>query len=31
MLGGKDSGIDLSAFRLGRFFDGTPIRPYTTI
>jgi glycine/D-amino acid oxidase-like deaminating enzyme len=31
MLSGKDSGIDLSDFRLGRFFDGTPIRPYTTI
>jgi glycine/D-amino acid oxidase-like deaminating enzyme len=31
MLGGKDSGIDLQDFRLSRFFDGTPIRPYTTI
>jgi glycine/D-amino acid oxidase-like deaminating enzyme len=31
MLGGKDSGINLDAFRLSRFFDGTPIRPYTTI
>ncbi|MDH4046514.1 MAG: FAD-binding oxidoreductase [Gammaproteobacteria bacterium] len=31
MLGGTDSGIDLSEFRLSRFFDGTPIRPYTTI
>jgi glycine/D-amino acid oxidase-like deaminating enzyme len=30
MLGGKHSGIDLKAFRLSRFFDGTPIRPYTT-
>jgi glycine/D-amino acid oxidase-like deaminating enzyme len=31
MLGGKDSGLDLKEFRLSRFFDGTPIRPYTTI
>jgi glycine/D-amino acid oxidase-like deaminating enzyme len=31
MLGGKDSGIDLSEFRLSRFYDGTPIRPYSTI
>ncbi len=27
MLSGNDSGIDLSEFRLSRFFDGTPIRP----
>ena len=27
MLTGVDSGIDLSAFRLSRFFDGSPIRP----
>jgi glycine/D-amino acid oxidase-like deaminating enzyme len=26
MLTGTATGIDLSAFRLGRFFDGTPIR-----
>jgi glycine/D-amino acid oxidase-like deaminating enzyme len=31
MLTGKDSGIDLSAFRLKRFFDGSPIRPTSTI
>jgi len=27
MLTGDDSGIDISALRLGRFFDGSPIRP----
>jgi len=31
MLTGKDSGIDISAFRLGRFFDGSPIRPQASI
>lgn len=31
MITGRDSGIDLSEFRLSRFFDGTPIRPMTTI
>ena len=31
MLTGNDSGIDLGAFRLSRFFDGTPIRPQTSI
>ena len=31
MLMGRDSGIDLSAFRLSRFFDGTPIRPQTSV
>ena len=31
MLNGNDSGIDLGAFRLGRFFDGTPIRPQTSV
>lgn len=31
MLSGKDSGMDLKEFRLSRFSDGTPIRPYTTI
>jgi glycine/D-amino acid oxidase-like deaminating enzyme len=31
MLTGADSGIDLSAFRLKRFFDGSPIRPTSTI
>jgi glycine/D-amino acid oxidase-like deaminating enzyme len=31
MLSGKDSGIDISALRLARFFDGSPIRPQATI
>jgi len=31
MLTGADVGIDLSPFRLSRFFDGTPIRPQSTI
>lgn len=31
MLTGDDSGIELSAFRLERFFDGTPIRPQSSI
>jgi glycine/D-amino acid oxidase-like deaminating enzyme len=31
MLSGKDSGIDISALRLSRFFDGSPIRPQATI
>jgi glycine/D-amino acid oxidase-like deaminating enzyme len=31
MLTGSGSGIDLSAFRLSRFFDGTRIRPHQTI
>ena len=31
MLTGNDSGIDLSAFRLRRFFDGTPIRPQHSV
>ena len=31
MLTGNGSGIDLDAFRLGRFFDGTPIRPQTSV
>lgn len=31
MLTGADNSIDLSPFRLGRFFDGTPIRPQATI
>jgi glycine/D-amino acid oxidase-like deaminating enzyme len=31
MLTGKESGIDISAFRLGRFFDGSPIRPQSSI
>jgi len=26
LLTGGDMGMDLSEFRLGRFFDGTPIR-----
>jgi glycine/D-amino acid oxidase-like deaminating enzyme len=31
LLSGNDSGIDLNAFRLSRFFDGTPIRPQTSV
>jgi glycine/D-amino acid oxidase-like deaminating enzyme len=31
MLTGKDSGIDISEFRLGRFFDGSPICPQSSI
>lgn len=31
MLSGKDSGIDLNEFRLSRFFDGTPIRPQSSV
>ena len=31
MLTGSDDGVDLSAFRLSRFFDGTPIRPMSAI
>ena len=31
MLSGSDTGIDLSEFRLGRFFDGSPIRPQSGI
>ena len=31
MLKGDDNPIDLEPFRLSRFFDGTPIRPQTTI
>lgn len=31
MLTGSGDGVDLSEFRLSRFFDGTPIRPMTTI
>jgi glycine/D-amino acid oxidase-like deaminating enzyme len=31
LLTGKDSGIDLAEFRLGRFFDGSPIRPQSGI
>jgi glycine/D-amino acid oxidase-like deaminating enzyme len=31
MLTGRDSGIDLKAFRLSRFFDGTPIRPQSSV
>jgi hypothetical protein len=27
MVSGKADPIELSAFRLGRFFDGSPIRP----
>jgi glycine/D-amino acid oxidase-like deaminating enzyme len=31
MLTNTDSGIDLSAFKLSRFFDGSPIRPQPSI
>ena len=31
MLTGADSSIDLSPFRLSRFYDGSPIRPMSTI
>ena len=31
MLTGDDAGIDLSPFRLSRFFDGTPIRPQASV
>ncbi len=31
MLTGNDVGIDLSAFKLSRFFDGSPIRPFSAI
>ena len=31
MLTGNDTGMDLSEMRLGRFFDGSPIRPQSAI
>lgn len=31
LLTGTDSGIDLSPFRLSRFFDGSPIRPHHSV
>jgi glycine/D-amino acid oxidase-like deaminating enzyme len=31
MLTGKDTGIDLAPLRLQRFFDGSPIRPQSTV
>jgi len=31
MIAGKDSGIDISDLRLTRFFDGSPIRPQSSI
>jgi glycine/D-amino acid oxidase-like deaminating enzyme len=31
LVSGQDPGMDLSAFRLGRFFDGTPIRPQASV
>lgn len=31
MLTGADNPIDLSPFRLSRFFDGSPVRPMSTI
>jgi glycine/D-amino acid oxidase-like deaminating enzyme len=31
MLTGNDTGIDIAALRLSRFFDGSPIKPQSTI
>ena len=31
LLTGNDVGLDVREFRLGRFSDGTPVRPQTTI
>jgi glycine/D-amino acid oxidase-like deaminating enzyme len=31
MLTGEDAGIDMTPFRLSRFFDGSPIRLESTI
>jgi len=31
MLTGADNPIDLAPFRLSRFFDGTPVRPQSTL
>lgn len=31
LVTGRDTGIDLAAFRLGRFFDGSPIRPQASV
>ena len=31
LLTGNGSGLNLHDFRLGRFFDGTPIRPQTSV
>jgi len=31
LLTGNDSGIDLSEFRLSRFFDGSKIRPQSSV
>ncbi len=31
MLTGTDAGVDLNPLRLGRFFDGSPIRPQSAI
>jgi glycine/D-amino acid oxidase-like deaminating enzyme len=31
MLTGDETGIDLESLRLGRFFDGSPIRPQSSI
>jgi glycine/D-amino acid oxidase-like deaminating enzyme len=31
LLTGEDSGIDISALRLSRFFDGSPIKPQSSI
>ena len=31
MLSDSDSGIDISEFRLSRFFDGSPIKPQSSV
>jgi hypothetical protein len=31
MLTGSDAGMDLRQLRLERFFDGSPIRPQSTV
>jgi hypothetical protein len=31
MLTNADDALDLSEFRLQRFFDGSPIRPQTSV
>ena len=31
MLTNTDTGIDIAPLRLGRFFDGSPIKPQSTI
>jgi len=31
LLGGRSTGIDLTPFRRQRFYDGSPIKPYTAL